>query len=233
MKNDDANETIIGMIRNQSNTIDDIIRYVKGNCHSISLGPKTLGMLFERYADMNCDESDPSTFESKSIAVSTLKNIHPGFETSNGCQWARSDTSYLGKKYQILRKKQNGKVSEVQLIGPNNSNKKFRGVRQDIRRAISSQRCAVLDTGNNIEVDHKNGKYDDRRNASPETQNIDDFQPLSKAVNDAKRQHCRECVENGKRYDARRLGYSEGWVVGDANTADCKGCYWYDPKKIQ
>lgn len=117
--------------------------------------------------------------------------------------------------------------------GPNaNSVKKHRGIRQDIRAEISKQRCVVLDVGSSIEVDHKNGKYDELSNIELENQKIDDFQPLSKAANDAKRQHCKDCIKTGKRYDARRLGYKEGWVVGDENASPCIGCYWYDPKRF-
>ena len=65
-----------------------------------------------------------------------------------------------------------------------------------------------------------------------EDQNISDFQPLSKAVNDAKRQHCKECIQTGKRYDAKRLGYKESFIVGDENSSSCPGCYWYDPVKF-
>lgn len=44
--------------------------------------------------------------------------------------------------------------------------------------------------------------------------------------------HSKDCIKTGKRYDARRLGYKEGWVVGDENTSPCIGCYWYDPKRF-
>ena len=64
----------------------------------------------------------------------------------------------------------------VRLDGPNaNSVKKHRGIRQDIRAEISKQRCVVLDVGSSIEVDHKNGKYDELSNIELENQKIDDF----------------------------------------------------------
>ena len=212
---------------------DEIIRFVKGECQTVSLTPQTLGMLFEMYADVKYDALDPTSCFSREIPISELKNLHPGFESSNGCQWARSDGSYLGKKYKIKRPQKGGKVFSVRLDGPNaNSVKKHRGIRQDIRTEISKQRCVVLDVGSSIEVDHKNGKYDELSNIELENQKIDDFQPLSKAANDAKRQHCKDCIKTGKRYDARRLGYKEGWVVGDENTSPCIGCYWYDPKRF-
>ena len=37
-------------------------------------------------------------------------------------------------------------------------------------------------------------------------------------------------ISTGKRYDATRLGYSQGFIVGDEDTASCQGCYWYDPQ---
>ena len=221
------------MIGSSDVPVDEIIRFVKGNCQTVALTPLTLGMLFELYAEVEYDPDDPTSCFSREIPISELRNIHPGFESTNGCQWARSDGSYLGKRYKIKRPRSGGKVSAVQLDGPNyNSVKQFRGIRKDIREEISKQRCAVLDVSSNIEVDHKNGKYDELSNISPDDQKVGDFQPLSKAANDAKRQHCKECVRKGKRYDAKRLGYKEGWVVGDENTAPCIGCYWYDPKRF-
>ena len=61
---------------------------------------------------------------------------------------------------------------------------------------------------------------------------ISDFQPLSKAANDAKRQYCKECIRDGKRYDAKQLGYPmsfyKGTLVYD-QFVGCEGCFWHDP----
>lgn len=233
MTSKETNKKIQDMILNPDISTDEVIRFVKGECQTVALTPLTLGMLFEMYADVHYDENDPTTCFSREIPISELRNIHPGFESTNGCQWARSDGSYLGKKYKIKRPKSGGKVSAIQLDGPNhNSVKVYRSIRKDIRDEIVRKRCVVLDIGSNIEADHKNGKYDELSNIELENQKMQDFQPMSKAANDAKRQHCKQCIRDGKRYDARRLGYKEGWVVGDANTSTCPGCYWYDPKRF-
>jgi hypothetical protein len=84
-----------------------------------------------------------------------------------------------------------------------------------------------------MECDHKDGTYNTKTNESLETQRMEDFQSLSKAVNDAKRQHCKECRNNHcvKRYDAKRLGY----LVSDVHIKDqpfCQGCYWNDPQEF-
>lgn len=228
----EINNEIQAMILEQK-SIDSIIRFVKGNCQNVNLTPMTLGMLFEVYAGVHYDENDPTSCFSKPVPIAELKNIHPSFESTNGCQWARSDSSYLGKRYKIKRPQQNGKVAAVQLDGPNrNSVKKYRSIRKDIRDSILSQACAVLDVRSSIEVDHKNGRYEELSNITSANQKIEDFQPLSKAVNNAKRQHCKECVRTGKRYDAKRLGYKESFVVGDEKSSTCAGCYWYDPQRF-
>ena len=78
-------------------------------------------------------------------------------------------------------------IIAVQLFGLNTKKQIQKQIRSDIAKEISSQKCAVLHIGN-VEVDHKDGHRDDYENLKPENQTLDDFQPLSKAVNCAKRQ---------------------------------------------
>lgn len=70
-----------------------------------------------------------------------------------------------------------------------------------------------------------------------EEQKLSDFQPLSKAANDAKRQFCKECKRTGKRFDAKLLGYPMSYYKGGANhngnEDGCEGCYWYDPLEFK
>lgn len=226
----DVNLLVKEMIKNPSVSNEEVFTFVKEKCPPSSLKPVTLGMLLEIYAGISYDPDDPTSCFSREISIEELKQIHPDFESKNGCQWARSDNSYLGKKYKIKRPKKNGKVVAIQLDGPNNNSlKKYRGIRPDIRKEISKQSCAILDVHSNIEVDHKNGRYDELSNISPEEQKLSSFQALSKSANNAKRQHCKNCKQTKRRYDARNLGYKEGWTVGDEYTDSCGGCYWYDP----
>lgn len=229
----EINKKIREGISNPDVSSDEVIKFVKDKCQTISLKPWTLGMLFEMYVGIEYDSDDKLTYFSDDIKIKELTTyIHPDFETSNGSTWARSHTSYLGKKYDIVRNKKSGKIYSVRLDGPNSSVERFRGIREDIRQCILQQRCSILDINNNVEVDHKNGRYNNLSDTSPEEQMLSDFQPLSRAANVAKRGHCNLCKKIGKRYDARRLGYKEGWIAGDENTQNCIGCYWYDPKEF-
>lgn len=224
MNEQDLNLKIQEMIINEP--VDSVLRFVKGKCQTIALSPKTLGMLFEVFANVDCDG------KTELVEIQVLKNIHPGFQSTNGCQWARSDGSYLGKKY-IIERKGNKRVESVRLNGFNNQvEKSLRTIRSDIYKTKSKEKCVVLNVGNNIEVDHKNGRYDDPRVNCLETQTLDDFQAMTKATNDAKRQHCKRCIQTGRRFDARILGYKDGWIVGDELTTTCMGCFWYDPKRF-
>jgi hypothetical protein len=146
----------------------------------------------------------------------------------NGGDWCRSDGS-LGRKFNIERIKEKGKIISVRLHGWR-KNPVNRVINSIIRKSIEKKRCAILDIGN-VEVDHKDGRLDDHRIFNPETQKLEDFQPLSKAANNAKRQHCKKCRETGKRFDARVLGYVKAVVQGDGEyRGTCVGCYWFDPK---
>lgn len=158
---------------------------------------------------------------SKEVLIEELKNISPDYETRNGCQWARTGVGLL-KNYKITRKKQNNKIISIKLDGFQEASN--HSILQNVIKSFAGKRCAILDTGINIEIDHKNGKY------NQESYDINDFQPLSKSANDAKRQHCLECKKENKRYDARKLGYHVGWIFGDEDTTECKGCYWNDVK---
>lgn len=221
------------MISSKEVSSDVVFKFVREECQTIDLKPKTLGMLFEMYAGIEYGNNDETSYFTEKIEISELtKNIHPGFKTSNGNHWARSNQGYLGTKYDIKRPKKDNKTFAVQLDGPNYSLKIYRSINKEIRSSIENQRCVILDVGSNIEIDHKNGKYDNPSMILQEDQEIENFQPLSKAANYAKRQHCKECNDDGKRYDARQLGYKEGWTRGDENTQNCVGCYWYDPKRF-
>lgn len=166
---------------------------------------------------------------SSDVSMEELEKYHHSFHTTNGGDWCRSDQSYLGKKYIIERVRRNGKIFSIKTDGFNKQTKINQSIRQDILKSIQSKRCVILDISTNTECDHKDGMKDDWRLNDKSTQKSEDFQPLSKTANDAKRQHCKKCKETGKRYDAKKLGYSESYIYGSDTAKTCVGCYWYDP----
>lgn len=151
----------------------------------------------------------------------------------NGASWARKEST-LAKKYIIEFDKSitpgNG-IDAIRLNGFNNGNYS-QHINTEIKKTISSQRCVILGTSK-PEVDHKNGMKNEARVMKNEDQRLTDFQPLSKAANDAKRQFCKECMRTGIRYDAKKLGYPMSYYQGNAyhNNEEnaCIGCFWYDP----
>ena len=169
---------------------------------------------------------------SPEIKMSELETYHPSFHTTNGGDWCRSDVSYLGKKYNIIRKKVKGSIYSIKLDGYNKRTTINNSIRSDILSYYKKERCAILDVGTSIECDHKDGLKNDWRLNNPINQKLEDFQALSKAANDAKRSHCKKCKETGKRYDAKILGYSVSYLYGSEQTKSCEGCYWCDPQKF-
>nr|MBS9778983.1 restriction endonuclease [Campylobacteraceae bacterium] len=80
-------------------------------------------------------------------------------------------------------------------------------------------------------------RKDNKRISNVKTQKLSDFQPLSKAANDVKRQICKKCLETNKRWNAKNiLGNPYPFYEGDENythTLGCIGCYQYDPVKYR
>ena len=187
--------------------------------------PKALCLAFEKLF------IDQETGFSRAVTVDELVHLHKEFKTSNGMSWCRSDTSYLGKKYVIIREHKGGSVYSIKADGFKKAIHSA-NIRADILRTIANRKCAILDVNSNIECDHKDGIKNDLSVADTKSQKLEDFQALSKAANDAKRTHCGICRRTKKRYDAKRLGYKVSFTHGDENSQVCVGCYWYDPKKF-
>ena len=174
---------------------------------------------------------------SRWVSVSEFVGEYACLTFGNGASWARKEST-LAKKYVIEFDKSissgNG-IDRIRLNGFNSSDYS-QYIRADIKKAIKARRCVVLGTSN-PEVDHKNGMKNEGRVMRNENQRLEDFQPLSKAANDAKRQFCKECRQTGIRYDAKLLGYPISYYSGGAEHHNeenaCIGCYWYDPLEFK
>lgn len=170
---------------------------------------------------------------SRWVNVSEFVGEYACLTFGNGASWARKE-SILAKKYVIEFDKSITKGNGIDRIRLNgfNDGSYSQHIRADIKRAIKARHCVVLGTSN-PEVDHKNGMKNENRVMRNEDQRLEDFQPLSKAANDAKRQFCKECKRTRIRYDAKKLGYPMSYYQGKAEhnfeENACVGCYWYDP----
>ncbi|QOR05281.1 restriction endonuclease [Campylobacter cuniculorum] len=111
-------------------------------------------------------------------------------------------------------------------------------IRKDIRDFYKDKNCVMLgicgkSENTKIEIDHKDGRKNNQRISDTKTQKLEDFQPLSKAANDAKRQICKLCKETNKRWKARNIqGNPYDFYRGDEDYTEelgCVGCYQYDP----
>jgi len=177
---------------------------------------------------------------SRWVNTTEFINDYSSLELLNGLSWGRKSSS-LAKQYILEVDKSitsGNKIDRIRLNGFNTSNDKniSQTIRADIKREISKKRCIVLGTNRScdhkVEVDHKDGRKVNERIMNTKTQVLNDFQPLSKPANDAKRQFCKECNDTNLRYDAKLLGYPISFTKGNINFTKeigCNGCFWYDP----
>ena len=175
--------------------------------------------------------------KSRWVQVTEFKGKYSVLAFGNGASWARKEST-LAKKYVIEFDKNitSGKgIDAIRLNGFNNIDSS-QYIDPKIKKIIKNQRCVILGTSN-PEVDHKNGMKNEARVMKNENQKLSDFQPLSKAANDAKRQFCKECKRTQMRYDAKLLGYPMSFYAGGSThnfeEDACVGCYWYDPLEFK
>ncbi len=95
---------------------------------------------------------------------------------------------------------------------------------KQVRNVITAQPCAFTGMHNqSLIVDHKDGRH------NTGSADLNDFQPLTGAINKLKATACGRCKQSNQRFDARTLGYSIGWINGTGvYRGSCVGCYWHD-----
>ena len=202
------------------------------------------------------------------VSVEQFTDKYAGLITGNGGGWCRLDGDFgrkynvcIAKKSGELRFSWQPSDEEKDLFGNemrtfpganftkgnsiyllkicgNSDRSSARPIRQDIRNALKNGPCVSCGTTSQIEIDHKNGLYNDPRVLSAETQDVSDFQPLCKHCNDQKRQTYNYTKTTGKRYPATMIPmlkpFGVDFVEGseDFNPLDPNatvGSYWHDP----
>lgn len=167
---------------------------------------------------------DPTKFP-QTITIEQIEQL--GIVFGNGAGLLRKDGSFC-MKYDIEKHRTKGsgnKVTGLTIRGYAQAPAQRSKIPKEVRDYYRGQPCPVTGIGVGVnEIDHKDG-WTSQGTA------ITDFQPLSKSANDAKRQFCKQCRDTQQRYDARRKGFSVGWISGGSirnQQEGCVGCYWYD-----
>lgn len=177
---------------------------------------------------------------SRWVKATEFVDEYKELQLGNGGSWCRA-SSTLAKKYNVEFDKSltsGNSIDAIRLNGFNTNTTFSQNIRSDIKNFYKNQNCVMLGIQGNsentkIEIDHKDGRKDDWRVSDVKMQKLEDFQPLCKAANDAKRQICKKCKETDKRWNAKNLkGNPYSFYKGDENYTEdlgCVGCYQYDP----
>ena len=195
---------------------------------------------------------------SRIVATNEFKDKYISLKLGNGGSWCRMD-SLFAKKYKYVTRKENGhlnlsweankeemeqiqtefkfekskkkSISHIKIYGTQNEMNK-QNIRQDIRDFFKDSVCVVCGNSN-IEIDHKNGLYNDNR-----VLQIHDFQPLCRHCNQQKRQSIVITKKTGKRYKATNIPqlaiFGIDFIKGDErfekdDPEAMIGTYWHDP----
>lgn len=176
---------------------------------------------------------------SRWVSVDEFVGEFKELKLGNGGSWCRK-SSALAKKYVVEFDKTQSTGNSIDAIRLNgfNENETFnQAISSEIKKYYKDKPCVMLGiigTSENtkIEIDHKEGTKNSQRVSNISTQKLEDFQPLTKAANDAKRQICKRCQETDKRFDATCIkGFPMPYYRGNSSLKEsgCIGCYQYDP----
>ena len=176
---------------------------------------------------------------SRWVSVDEFVDEFKELKLGNGGSWCRK-SSALAKKYVVEFDKTQSTGNSIDAIRLNgfNENETFnQAISSEIKKYYKDKPCVMLGiigTSENtkIEIDHKEGTKNSQRVSNISTQKFEDFQPLTKAANDAKRQICKRCQETDKRFDATCIkGFPMPYYRGNSSLKEsgCIGCYQYDP----
>lgn len=177
---------------------------------------------------------------SRWVDVGEFVGVYKDLQLGNGGSWCRASSS-LAKKYNVefdKSKTSGNSIDSIRLNGFNTQGVFNQNIRKDIKDFYKDKKCVMLGVcgkseNTKIEIDHKDGRKNNDRISNPNTQKLEDFQPLCKAANDIKRQICKRCKETNIRWSAKNiLGNPYDFYEGDENYTDdlgCVGCYQYDP----
>ncbi len=214
---------------------------------------------------------DTNTHETRFVCVDEFKNEYSTLKLGNGGSWCRFDGPFgksykvckvrrnrafdLSWSASIEEKKiieneignlkdaKFGKGQDIYLIKVygKQDGKSARPIRKDIRDIVGKSPCVSCGSSHSIEVDHKNGLYNDPRVLDLNRQTIEDFQSLCKHCNTQKRETYNEMKRTKKRYPATRIpkyknsgvAFIKGDDTYDPNDINTMvGTYWYDPIKF-
>jgi len=219
--------------------------------------------LFLALANATVETGYVSRWVHRNEFVGEYATLHFG----NGGSWCRMDTSRIARDYKMVTVKgsrmccfswepledekktiedsvpdmsgdRGNSIVYIKLFGEKVAlSSASRLIRSDIRMYYSHQPCVVCGTSA-VEVDHKNGLYNDPRVMTIATQTMADFQALCKHCNDKKRETMKVTKATGIRHSALSIpqlvslgvAYTtggEGYDPMDPNAM--VGTYWYDP----
>lgn len=228
---------------------------------------KTKKVLYKKFLELAYNNNYDNK-ESRIVSTSEFIKDYSCLELGNGGSWCRMDSTFSKKYKYVLRKSngymtyswnintdesekikndfihleskkdKGNRISHIKVYGlKENSLYETRDIRTDIRNHFKNSLCVVCGNSD-IEIDHKNGLYNDKRVLDTKTQKIEDFQPLCRHCNQQKRQSMIITKEKKKRYKATMIPqlkpFGIDFIKGDETYDDndinaMVGTYWYDP----
>ena len=151
-----------------------------------------------------------------------------GFKTGNG-MFRHGIPEGFPKGMQWERFPVKGPVQRIRCLGFTDKPQLTHKIRTDIRKEISAKPCIITGSTANVEVDHRAGNKQHPLHIhvdDVDKQSVDDFMPLCRALNQIKREACKQCIASGSRPERPPFLGGGPMKPGEG----CNSCFWMQPE---
>ena len=160
--------------------------------------------------------------------ISQIDFLKYGFKTGNGMMRHGIPEGFpKGMLWETER--QGNAIVRIRCLGFTDKPQLTHRIRSDIRKEISSKPCIITGSTVNVEVDHRAGNKQHPLHIYVDDvskQSVDDFMPLCRALNQIKRETCKQCIASGTRPNQPPFLGGGPMKPGEG----CNGCFWMHPE---
>ena len=120
-------------------------------------------------------------------------------------------------------------ITHIRCVGFTDKPQLTHKISSAIRQELRDLPCTITGSTANIEIDHRAGNKDHPLHIHSDDvnkQTVNDFMPLTRAINQIKREACKQCIASGERpplppmFGQRTMKQGQG----------CYRCFWFEPE---
>tara|TARA_R110002049_G_scaffold46543_1_gene135448 strand:- start:98 stop:679 length:582 start_codon:yes stop_codon:yes gene_type:complete len=151
-----------------------------------------------------------------------------GFKTGNGMMRHGTPEGFpQGLLWETKRK--GNTITHIRCTGFSNEKQLTHQIAAHIRVALKDLPCIITGSTANVEIDHRAGNKTHPLHIHTDDvdkQEVRDFMPLTRSINQIKREACKQCIATGVRPSLPPMFKGRSMDQGQG----CYRCFWFEPE---